>query len=279
MGAKKKESKVKRSKGKESKVKDSVSSFEVVWTCHHCNSGSLSEQFLVETTPACLNIVCQHFRCAKCPLERIEVLDMLDKEDTVMIDGPSSGRQYRASGLPLSRKSKKRREPGYLEDVQTDGTKSGPPPPLPPPTPREREGLILHHPNDPDLAPIASDSGYASRIPEDFEDTQEAVGPSPQPGTVCRDAPGEAGDFEAESKTIYSDAGSLAGDDKVEVYVSELARSLVGALDLDRLPLDAVHRMLEEMPRLLKTFGRRVGSGTPSQMHCDVMYFLVRYRL
>jgi len=122
-----------------------------------------------------------------------------------------------------------------------------------------------------------SDSGYASYTREDA--IQDAI--SNSVGTY-QEVPKlqesqEAGYTEVDSKTVYSDAGSLVGE-KVDVYVSELARNLTRALDLGQLQPDALDHILGELPALLKTFACRIGHEAPSQIHRDIMFFLTKYR-
>lgn len=80
-----------------------------------------------------------------------------------------------------------------------------------------------------------------------------------------------------EVRSMYSDISSVP-DAKNEKLVVELAEELSKAIRPYQPNEQAMHRIFQILPDLLKAFALNVGGSTASQMHRDVMVFIHKYR-
>lgn len=78
-------------------------------------------------------------------------------------------------------------------------------------------------------------------------------------------------------RTVYSYASSLCAL-KEESYISELADNLFSNVRSEQPDAQAMERISGILPELLKAFALKVGHNAPTQMHCDIMVFVHKYR-
>lgn len=65
---------------------------------------------------------------------------------------------------------------------------------------------------------------------------------------------------------------------KKENYISELADDLFSKVRSEQPDSQTMERIYGILPELLKIFALKVGHNSPTQMHCDVMFFVYKNR-
>ncbi|KAK0751264.1 hypothetical protein B0T18DRAFT_319853 [Schizothecium vesticola] len=112
------------------------------------------------------------------------------------------------------------------------------------------------------------DSGYVSAIASGLHSS----GSMADPGSM---APVAEEEFDAQ--TVYSDGASINGQE-LEVYKAELVDNLVREVrKLDASP-DALERIFDALPALIKSFALQLGQPGSTKEQRDVMYFVHKYR-
>jgi len=112
------------------------------------------------------------------------------------------------------------------------------------------------------------DSGYVSAIASGLHSS----GPMPDPGSMT-----PAAEEEFDAQTVYSDGASIDGEE-LDVYKAELVDNLVReARKLDASP-EALERIFEALPALIKSFALQLGQPGSTKAQRDVMYFVYKYR-
>ncbi|GES61167.1 Pfs domain protein [Aspergillus terreus] len=134
-----------------------------------------------------------------------------------------------------------------------------------------------------------TDSGYvgsvqnAPKVPQDYNVGQTKVILEDPSASHLLDGTVNYGSKVMESndddeKTVYSEASSISEPVK-EIYIAELAEDIAKATRPFQPNKDALGRISEILPLLLKTFALSLGHAKSSQMHRDVMAFLHKHRM
>ena len=126
---------------------------------------------------------------------------------------------------------------------------------------------------------------------EEFTDSGYASGPAVKHPTVAEsetrkfrsdrilEAPGHAtrtGLQDDDIQTIYSEVSTVFGE-RIDRYVSEFAGELYRRSCHDNEGID-LQTISELIPDILRELALRIGYKAPTQLHCDVMYFVHRFR-
>ena len=120
------------------------------------------------------------------------------------------------------------------------------------------------------VAGNSMDSGYASGVAHAGQ----------KDGTHQQDTGLESdltGINEWDTRTMYSDAGSISGAD-MTIYKVELVDNLVARVRELGAGDESLDRMLEALPSLLKALALKLGQPGSSKSQRDVMYFIHKYR-
>jgi len=119
-----------------------------------------------------------------------------------------------------------------------------------------------------------SDSGYGTA--SNWTHRAYSANKSTTPGQ--RESESQAMDPESDDNaTVYSDTSSLS-DQRIESYSSKLVEDLVAGLELNTFSEKVLDSMARSLPGLLKALASKLGHQAPSQMHRDVMVFLLKNR-
>jgi hypothetical protein len=118
-----------------------------------------------------------------------------------------------------------------------------------------------------------TDSGYASVIKTLDNKYQNHV----DPNSICDGQDMTALQLD-DAATEYTEASSIATL-KRESYIADFADDLlhqISDLQPDEQRLERISNTV--LPDLLKAFALRLGYNAPTPMHCDVIYFVHKYR-
>lgn len=125
----------------------------------------------------------------------------------------------------------------------------------------------------------ATDSGYASLpqvlFKEQLQPVVENLTSSVGQGTDCND--GVRNLDRDDMQTLYSASHHLDAD-RLDVYKSELADSLINRLQTLDLATDVKEHMADILPDMLKGFALRLGQHSTTKSEHEVMYFVHKYR-
>jgi hypothetical protein len=81
-----------------------------------------------------------------------------------------------------------------------------------------------------------------------------------------------------DESTVYSEESSISEPVK-ENYIAELAEDIARATRPFQPDEDALERISEVLPLLLKAFALSLGHAKSSQTHRDIMVFLHKHRM
>lgn len=133
-----------------------------------------------------------------------------------------------------------------------------------------------------------TDSGYvgsankAPKVPQDYNVGQTKVILEDPSASHLLDGTVDDGSKAMESndddeRTVYSEASSISEPVK-ENYIAELAEEIAKATRPFQ-PDDALERISEVLPHLLKAFALSLGHAKSSQTYRDIMVFLHKHRM
>lgn len=123
-----------------------------------------------------------------------------------------------------------------------------------------------------------TDSGYASRPPQKIPARTELLPAEhvPEPKGQPAGQPARPTLQDNDARSVYTDVSAMLGND-VDLYLAEFANQLYRDVckGFDGSSLTEISNVL---PDVLKEFAIRIGYQAPSALHCDIMYFVHRFR-